>query len=131
MWLMSCRRQGMLTQGPTPDPNCKLIISPFLTSPHLLDCLIYTRKAMSTVLLLQLNRGLGYVGVGWFILGCWWGDRDGHHLIVLFFSSHLVFSYFFVFCCLRFSFPLFRWLEHYAVVSVSLFFLYFLFLWSL
>ena len=24
MWLVSCRRQGMLTQGPAPDPKCKL-----------------------------------------------------------------------------------------------------------
>ena len=54
-------------------------------------------------------------------------------IILKFYFFHLIlfFSYFFVFCCLRFSFPLFRWLEHYAVVSVSLFFLYFLFLWSL
>ena len=30
----------MLTQGPAPDPKCKLIISSFLTLPYLLDCLI-------------------------------------------------------------------------------------------
>ena len=42
----SCRRQGMLTQGPAPDPKCKLIISSFLTLPHLLDCLICNRNAM-------------------------------------------------------------------------------------
>ena len=54
-------------------------------------------------------------------------------IILQFYFFHLIlfFSYGFVFCCLRFLFLLFRWLEHDAVVSVSLFFLYFLCLWSL
>ena len=43
----------MLTEGSAPDPKGKLIISPFLTLPHLLDCLICTRNAMPIVLLLQ------------------------------------------------------------------------------
>ena len=47
-----CRRQGMLTQGPAPDPKCKLNISSFLTLPYLLDCLICTRNSVSIVLLL-------------------------------------------------------------------------------
>ena len=39
-----------------------LFISPCLTLPHLLDCLIFTRNAMSIVLLLQLmGDGLGVV----------------------------------------------------------------------
>ena len=42
----------MLTQGPAPDPKCKLTISYFLTLPHLLDYLICTRNTMSIVLLL-------------------------------------------------------------------------------
>ena len=42
----------MLTQGPAPDPKCKLNISSFLTLPHLLDCLICTRNSVSIVLLL-------------------------------------------------------------------------------
>ena len=46
MWLTSCMRQGMLTQGPVPDPKCKLIISAFVTLPHLLDCLICTRNIL-------------------------------------------------------------------------------------
>ena len=50
MWLVPCRRQGMPTQGLTPDPKCKLIISTFLKLPHLLDCLICTRNTMSIVL---------------------------------------------------------------------------------
>ena len=55
----------MLTQGPALDPKCKLIISSFLTLPHLLDCLICTRNVMSIVLLLQImevwdrSRGRG------------------------------------------------------------------------
>ena len=47
----------MLTQGPAPHPNCKLNISPFLTLPDLLDCLVCNRNAMSIVLLLQLMEG--------------------------------------------------------------------------
>ena len=42
----------MLTQGPAPDPKCKLNISSFLTLTHLLDCLICTRYSVSIVLLL-------------------------------------------------------------------------------
>ena len=44
---------------PTPDPKCKLIISSFLTLPHLLDCLICTMGTMSIVLLLQMMGGMG------------------------------------------------------------------------
>ena len=47
----------MLTQGTVPDPKCKLIISAFVTLPHLLDCLICTRNIMSIVLLLQMVGG--------------------------------------------------------------------------
>ena len=50
----------MLSQGPATDPKCKLIISSFLKLPHLLDCLICTRNAMSIVLLLQMmGDGIG------------------------------------------------------------------------
>ena len=41
----------MVTQGPAPDPKCKLNISLFLTLPHLLDCLICTKNSVSIVLL--------------------------------------------------------------------------------
>ena len=51
------------TQGPAPDPKCKLIISSLLTLPHLLDCLIFTRNAMSIVLLLQILGGWNRWGV--------------------------------------------------------------------
>ena len=106
MWLVSCRRQGMLTQGPAPDPKCKLIISSFLTLPHLLDCLICTRNAMPIVLLLQM-MGDG-IGGGWLIyIRVWVGDRGWVSSY-----SFCFFSCAFVFCCLTFSVPLFRWLEH-------------------
>ena len=48
---------SIMTQGPTADPKCKLIISSFLTLPHLLDCLVCTRNAMLIVLLLQMMEG--------------------------------------------------------------------------
>ena len=53
----------MLTQEPAPDPNCKFIISPFLTLPHLLYCSIFTRNAMPIVLLLQLMGGWSRMGM--------------------------------------------------------------------
>ena len=53
----------MLAQGPPPDLMCNLIISSFLTLPHLLDCLICTRNAMPIVLLLQMMGGWGRWGV--------------------------------------------------------------------
>ena len=64
----------MLTQGPTPDPKCKLNISSFLTLPYLLDCLICTRNAMSIVLLLQLMGDR--LGSRWLIyFRVWVGGR--------------------------------------------------------
>ena len=53
----------MLTQGPAPDPNCKLNISSFLTLPHLLDCLICTRNSVSIILLLGMMWGWDRWGV--------------------------------------------------------------------
>ena len=52
------------------NPKCKLIISSFLTLPHLLDCLNFTRNAMSIVLSLQILGGWNRWGVLDFILGC-------------------------------------------------------------
>ena len=49
----------MLTHGTTPDSKCKLIVSSFLRLPHLLDCRICPKNAMSIVLLLQLMGGGG------------------------------------------------------------------------
>ena len=82
------------------NPKCKLIILLFLTLPHILDCLICTRNAMSIVLLLQLMGDPQGEG-GWLILrrGC-----SGNELAIFFFF-HI-----FVFCCLTFSVLLFRYL---------------------
>ena len=52
MLVVSCRRQGMLTQWPAPYPKCKLNISSFLKLPYLLDCLFSTGNSLSIVLLL-------------------------------------------------------------------------------
>ena len=110
MWLVSCRRQGMLTQGPTPDSKCKLIISSFLTLPHLLDCLIYTRNTKSIVLWLQMmgeQDKLKGGGGSWLIYIRVWVGYKG-------WVSSYSFCFFcctFVFCYLTFSVPLFRWLE--------------------
>ena len=83
MWLVSCRRQGMLTQGPAPDPNCKLNISSFLTLPNTLDCLIII------VLLLQMMRG--WEDWGWFIYVRIWVGRQGLGIIFfIFFYSVFV-----------------------------------------
>ena len=57
MWLVSCKRQGMQTDVPVPYPGCKLKISSFITLPHVLDCLICTKNAMSIVLLLLMMGG--------------------------------------------------------------------------
>ena len=69
----------MLTQGPAPDPKCKLIILSFLTLPHLLDYLICTRNAMSIVLVLQM-MGDG-IGGGWFFYIRVWVGGQGVGII--------------------------------------------------
>ena len=76
----------MLTEGPTPDPKCKLIISSFLTLAHVLDCL---RMG---------GGGGGGGGTAIVILGCGWGRTRGlYHVIVCFFSCA------FIFCSVTFS----------------------------
>ena len=83
---------------------------------------------MPIVLLLQMMGGWDRCGLVDLYYGLGGGDRGWYHLIFVFCFS---LSRAFVFNCLMFSVPLFRWLEHVAVVSVSFFFLYFLYLWSL
>ena len=51
----------MLTQGPAPDPKCKLNISSFLTLPHPSDCLICANDIMTIVT--ANNGGMGRLGV--------------------------------------------------------------------
>ena len=47
----------MLTEGPAPDPKCKLNIAPFLMLPQLSDCVICTRNSVSIVFLLEMMEG--------------------------------------------------------------------------
>ena len=75
----------MLTQRPAPYPKCKLIISSFLTLPHLLDCFICTRNAMSVVLLLQMMGGWDRWGVVDLYLGVGGTTVAGYHLIIFVF----------------------------------------------
>ena len=64
----------MLTSEQVPDLKFMLNISLFLTLPHLLDCLICTRNAMSIVLLLQLMGDR--LGSRWLIyFRVWVGGR--------------------------------------------------------
>ena len=79
----------MLTEGPTPEPRCKLIISSFLTLPHLLDYFFCTRNAMSIVLLLQM-MGDG-IGGGWLIYIRVWVGEQGTVIIFFFFFFFLCF----------------------------------------
>ena len=71
-----------------PNPKCKLIIILFLTLPHILDCLICTRNAMSIVLLLQLMGDPQGEG-GWLILR---RECSGNELAIFFFF--FIFLYF-------------------------------------
>ena len=113
MWLVSSRRQGMLTQEPAPDPKCKLIISSPLTLSHLLYCFICIRNAMSILFLLQTNGGWDTWGGGGvevlvlIYIRVWVGERGGEYHLIVF-----VFSCAFLSCSLTFSVLLFRWVEH-------------------
>ena len=110
MWLVSCRRQGMLTKGPTPDPKCKVNISSFLTFPHLLDFHIYCLILGILCLLYCYYEGWRD-GIGSRCLihiRVWvWGERlGGYYLIVCFFL--LVLLPFVLSCPVSF----FKWVEH-------------------
>ena len=86
---------GNATQGPIPDPKCRLIISSFLTLPHLLDCLICTRNVVSIVLLLQIMGGWDMWGVVHLYYGVGGGRGGGYHLMVFvfFFCFYILLSY--------------------------------------
>ena len=62
MWLVSCRRQGMLTQGPAPDPKCELNTTSFLTFPHPLHCPICAKDMVTVLLLKVMGRWEGWGG---------------------------------------------------------------------
>ena len=68
----------MLTHGPMPDSKCKLNISSFLTFPHLLDYLIWTKNSVWIVLLPMMDDG---IGGAWLIsIRVWMG---GHRVGVI------------------------------------------------
>ena len=117
IWLVSCRRQGMLTQGPTPSPKCKLNISSFLTLPHWLDCLICTRNSVSIVLLLWMMGGWDRWGVVDSYQGVGGGTGGGYYLIVFFICAFVFWS---LMSCL-----FFKWVEHDSCCVC--FFVYYLF----
>ena len=104
MLLVSCRSQGMLTQGPAPDPKCKLEISSFLTLTLLLDCLICTRNFRPVVLLLWMMGGWDR----WRVVDSYQGESGatggGYYLIVFFFICAFVF--WFLMCCF-----FFKWIQ--------------------
>ena len=54
----------MLTQGPAPDPKCKLKISSFLTLPHPLDCLILCQGYHDHCVVNASDGGMGRLGGG-------------------------------------------------------------------
>ena len=70
----------MLTQGPAPDPKCKLNISSFLTLPHLSDCLICTRNSVCIVFLLEMVWG--WDRWGWLIYNKVWEGGQGVSIIL-------------------------------------------------
>ena len=81
----------MLTQGPAPDPKCKLNISLLLTLPHPSDCLICANGIMIVVSLLQIMgdgkvRGSG----GWFIYVRVWVEGQGMVSLFLLFCFCVV-----------------------------------------
>ena len=96
MWLVSCRRQGMLTQGCASDLKCKLNNSSFLTLLYPLDCLITANDAGW--------KGWGVVHLCWGLGG--WTERE-----VIFFYLLLFFVLFLI---------ILSWLVH-ASCSVCFF----------
>ena len=86
IWLVSCRRQGKLTQRPVPDPKCELNRTSFLILSHPLHCAICAKDIMVTVLFLQV-MGDGKVG-GWFIYVRVWVGGEGceYHIFYIFCS---------------------------------------------
>ena len=85
MWLVSCRGQGMLTQGLAPDPKCKLNIPSFFTLPHSSYCLVCAKVIMITVVTANDGR-IGRLGDGSFMLGFGWGDRQWVSYFYIFYS---------------------------------------------
>ena len=82
---MSCRRQGILTQEPAPDPKCKLNVTSFFTFPHPLDCLICAKDIM-IIVLLKMMGGMGRLGVVYLCGGLGGGIGSRYHIFSIFCS---------------------------------------------
>ena len=74
----------MLTDGPAPDPKCKLNISSFLTLPHFSDCFICTRNSVSIIFLLRMMGGWDKLGVVASYQDLGGGTGGGYYLLVCF-----------------------------------------------
>ena len=102
MWLVYCRGQGMLTQGPTSDLKCKFNISSFLRLPHSSDCLICTRNSFFIVLLLSMIERWDMWG--WLIDSrVWLGDRTWVLSHSYFYLSFCLFVFWSHMSCLFFK----------------------------
>ena len=91
MWLLSCRMQVIMSQGPAQDPKCKLNILSFLTLPHLSDCLICAKEIMIICVVNANDRGGGGRGGevgGWFVQVFLGGGQmeNGYHIYIFFCS---------------------------------------------
>ena len=102
MWLVSCRRQGMLTQGSAPDLKCKLNITSFLTLSHPLNCLIYAQDIMIIVLLLQVMGGWRGWGCFFYIMVWVGGQGMGIFFLFLFCFLLLLHGCYMIVCCVCF-----------------------------
>ena len=110
MWLVFCRRQGMLMKGPAPNPKCKLNISSFITLPHLWDCFIL--PGILYWLYCYYKWWRDAIG-GWWLINnrVFWGGDRGWEL-----SCNFSFCFFFSLVLLSFvvaaALSVFKWLEH-------------------
>ena len=104
MWLVSCRRQGMLTQGLAPDPKCKLKFHhPLLFRIYYI--VSFVLGIVSIVLLLWMMGVWNRLGEVDSYQGVDGGTGGGYYLI--FFLLHVLLP--FVLSC---PVSFFKWVEH-------------------
>ena len=91
MWLMSCRRQGTLTQGRATDPKYKLNISPFIHYTSIFIRLSHFYQQFCYHCIVIMNDG-GWDRWGWLIHSRVWVGRQEVGIISLFFFVLLSFG---------------------------------------
>ena len=125
MWLLSCRRQGMLIQGPAPDPKCNLNISSFLNTSTLIRLPHLYQEFCVHFIFIRNGGGDGISG-GWLIYNRMWEGGQGVGIIlqVLFFFLSLVLLLFILSCPLSLYF---KRLEHDSCCVFLCFFVFFFF----